>query len=104
MVFLALPEQAQILVQKPGRYFVVLKANGGNEEIIGEFYCQLVERAPLTPEREVAIESNPRAVKAVRAEYGAIYAQASTECTPPLNVCPRWRLKDLLCIRTLLSI
>src|SRR5260370_39105363 len=35
---------------------------------------------------------------------GAIYAQASTECTPALNVCSRWRLKDLLCIRTLLSI
>jgi hypothetical protein len=58
------------LITKPGRYTVVLEIDGNNDESIGEFFCVLVEPAPLTPDRIAAIRANPHAAKTVRAEFG----------------------------------
>src|SRR5258707_6289436 len=56
-------------VKNPGRYRAVIES-GGKEECIGEFYCVLVEPAPLTPERIAAIKSNPNLAQGVRIEFG----------------------------------
>jgi Domain of unknown function (DUF4263) len=88
IVFLQLPEQPAILVQKSGRYFVVLKADEEHEEIIGEFYCHLVEPAPLTPEREAAIKSNPNATRAVRAIFGCSACSAKCQVYAALERMP----------------
>jgi hypothetical protein len=69
VVFLDFPPAITMVVQKPGRYFVVLERDY-NENIIGEFHYALVDPPPLTAERVAAIKSDPQAVKAVRAVLG----------------------------------
>lgn len=70
VAFLPLPAEPNICIQKPGRYVAAVQTEDANEEIIGEFYCALVDPPPLTPEREAAIRSNPRATKAARMVLG----------------------------------
>ena len=70
VAFLQLPAEPKIIIQKRGRYVATVQTEDANEEIIGEFYCEQVDPAPLTPEREAAIRSNPRAAKAARLVLG----------------------------------
>ncbi len=58
-----------INVKNPGRYRAVIES-GSKEECIGEFYCVLVEPAPLTTERIAAIKSNPNLAQGVRIGFG----------------------------------
>ena len=53
-------------IMNVGRYLVKASRIGASDTIIGEFYCLLIDPAPLTPERIAAIKSDPRATKAVR--------------------------------------
>lgn len=65
--------------------------NIDNAEIIGSFSILLVNPEPLTPERIVAIRSDPDAVKAVRIEIGCKFfpskyrAYAALDRTPDLE-------------------
>ena len=70
LAFLRLPAEPKILIQKRGRYVAAVQTEDNNQEIIGEFYCEQVDPPPLTPEREAAIRSNPRATKAARMVLG----------------------------------
>jgi hypothetical protein len=70
VVFLDFPPNATLVVQKPGRYFVVLQRDDNNDEVIGEFLYLLVEPPQFTAERVAAIKSDPHAVKAVRVVFG----------------------------------
>jgi hypothetical protein len=61
-------EGEPVIIETPGRYFVVLHKSDNSEEIVGEFQIVQVEPAPLTPERIAAIKTDPNAAKAVRGE------------------------------------
>jgi hypothetical protein len=70
VAFLALPSTPPLVIQKQCRHFAILQRDDNSEDIIGEFYCVVVEPPPLTPERVAAIKSHPKGIKAVRAVYG----------------------------------
>lgn len=61
--------QTNIIVQHPGNYYVNLVVDD-ESVVIGEIYFAVVDPPPLTPERVAAIQSAPRAYKAVRMEVG----------------------------------
>jgi len=67
-VFLTL-RNANIIVSRPGTYFISL-ARDGRPERIGEVHFAVIDPPPLTPERIAAIRSDPLASKAVRIEVG----------------------------------
>jgi len=70
VAFAAMPFTPPLVIQKQGRHFAILQRDDNSEDIIGEFYCVVVEPPPLTPERIAAIKSHPRGIKAVRAVFG----------------------------------
>jgi hypothetical protein len=70
LAFAAIPSNPTPVIQKQGRYFAILQRDDNSEDVIGEFYCVLVEPLPLTPERIAAIKSHPRAMRGVRAVLG----------------------------------
>jgi len=89
VLFVVLPGEPLIVIQKQGRHFAVLEADG-NQEIIGEFYCHLVDPPPLTPERVAAIKSNPLAPKAVRAVFGCALCPSKCRVYAALERMPAW--------------
>lgn len=51
VAFAAIPP---LVIKKQGRHFAILQRDDNGEDIIGEFYCHVVEPPPLTPERIAA--------------------------------------------------
>ena len=70
VAFVAFPSTPPLVIQKQGRHFAILQRDDNCEDIIGEFYCAVVDPPPLTPERIAAIKSHPKGIKAVRAVFG----------------------------------
>lgn len=70
VAFTAITANPPLVIQKQGRYFAILQRDDNSEDIIGEFYCVVVEPLPLTSERIALIKSHPKAIKAVRGTFG----------------------------------
>jgi hypothetical protein len=74
------PLDQTVVITAQGRYLVSARFDGEQPQVIGEFTCLVVDPVPLTLERIAAIKSDPKATKAIRADFGC---QA---CTSKLRV------------------
>jgi hypothetical protein len=72
-------EGEPVVIETPGRYFVVLHKSDNSEEIVGEFQIVQVEPVPLTPERVAAIKTDPNAAKAVRGEVSCKHCSSKLQ-------------------------
>ena len=61
----------------PGIYAVMLTADEGPEELIGQFEVVVIDPPPLTPERVAAIKADPAAAKAGRAEFSCKHCKTT---------------------------